>query len=748
MASTSPWVGRSVPRREGRDKVTGATRYVDDLHMEGMLHGVTVRSPIARGRIREIRYEGDVPWQEIVVVTAKDVPGKNEVKLIKTDQPLLADGVVNHCEEPVLLLAHPDRHLLEEARRSVVLDIEPLPAVHSIEAALEGDVVVWGEDNVFTEYRVSRGDVDSVWDRAHLVLEGEYTTGAQEQMYIETQGMIARADPERGLEIWGSLQCPYYVQTALCPMFDLPPEKVRIVQAATGGGFGGKEEYPSILAGHAALLAWKSGRPVKMIYDRLEDVAATTKRHPSRTRHRTAVDEGGRILAMDIDFVVDGGAYVTLSPVVLSRGTIHAAGPYKCEHLRVRARAVATSSPPHGAFRGFGAPQSIFALERHLDRIADRLGIDPAELRRRNLLTAGASTAVGQVIHEPIDLSHLVDVAQEKAGWVQRRAEYDRWNATTDGPIRKGIGIAVFYHGSGFTGAGEVHLASKAIVQAHSGGTLRVLAASTEIGQGTTTIFSQIVADAAHVGLERVEIAEPDTDEVPNSGPTVASRTVMVVGNLLAKATADIVAQLRAAGHLAETWDEAGFAAACAAWFRDHDTLEGRAQYEPPAGVHWDEKNFSGDAYSAYAWAAYVASVEVDLRTAEVAVTDFVAVQEIGKTVNPVLAGGQIEGGVAQAVGWALYEEVVWRDGAVANPQMTNYIIPTSVDTPPIRVFFLDPFEKSPVAKGIGELPMDGPAPAIVNAVAHATSADPMGIPLMPETRLPLLSGPTEKKSA
>lgn len=748
MSSTSPWVGRSVPRREGRDKVTGAARYVDDLHMDGMLHGVTVRSPVARGRIREIRYEGDLPWDEIVVVTAKDVPGKNEVKLIQTDQPLLADGVVNHCEEPVVLLAHADKHLLEEARRNVVLVIEPLPSIHSVEEALQGDTIVWGEDNVFTEYRVERGDVDAVWERAHMVIEGEYTTGAQEQMYIETQGMIARADPESGIQIWGSLQCPYYVQTALCPMFDLPPEKVRIVQAATGGGFGGKEEYPSILAGHAALLAWKTGKPVKMVYDRLEDVAATTKRHPSRTRHRTAVDADGHILAMDIDFVVDGGAYVTLSPVVLSRGTIHAAGPYACENLRVRSRAVATSTPPHGAFRGFGAPQSIFALERHLDRVADRLGMDPAELRRRNLLRAGGTTSVGQVIHEPIDLSHLVDVAQKESRWAERRAEYEHWNATTAGPIRKGIGLAVFYHGSGFTGAGEVHLASKAVVRANPDGTLRVLAASTEIGQGTTTIFSQIVADAAHVGMDRVSIAPPDTDEVPDSGPTVASRTVMVVGNLLAKATADIVAQLRAAGHLHETWGDAEFATACAAWFRDHDALVGRAQYEPPAGVHWDEKNFRGDAYSAYAWAAYVACVEVDLRTAETAVTDFVAVQEIGKTVNPVLAGGQIEGGVAQAVGWALYEDVVWRNGAVANPQMTNYIIPTSVDTPPIRVFFLEPFERSPVAKGIGELPMDGPAPAIVNAVAHATGRDPLGIPLMPEILLPLLATTTEKKSA
>jgi CO/xanthine dehydrogenase Mo-binding subunit len=732
------WVGRSVPRREGRDKVTGATKYVDDLHADapelaGLLHGVTVRSEVPRGRIKEIRYEGDLPWDEIVVATAADIPGANEVKLIHTDQPLLADGVVNHCEEPIVLLAHRDREVVHKARRHVVVDIEPLPSIHSIEEALRGDTVIWGDDNVFTHYTAGRGDPDSVWDAAPHVLTGEYFTGAQEQMYIEVQGMIARFDPEEGVTVWGSLQCPYYVQTALCPLFELPPEKVRIVQMATGGGFGGKEEYPSILAGHAALLAHKSGKPVKMIYDRLEDVAATTKRHPSRTRIKSAFTDDGKLLALDIEFIIDGGAYITLSPVVLSRGTIHAAGPYACEHVRVDSKAVATSSPPHGAFRGFGAPQSIFALERHLDRMATQLQLDPAQLRRRNVLRSGQTTSVGQTIHESIDLSALIDRALEKADWAGKRKLYEEHNARGDSPLRRGLGLAVFYHGSGFTGAGEVHLASKAVVEGTADGRLRVLAASTEIGQGTNTVFSQIVADAAKVGVDRIEIVQPDTAHVPNSGPTVASRTCMVVGNLLAQATGDLLGQLRAAGHLGQTWTADELTAACKAWFGDHDELVGRAQYKPPAGVHWDDKAFCGDAYSAYAWACYVASVIVDTRTAEVRVDDFVAVQEIGQTVNPVLAGGQIEGGVAQAIGWAVYEDVVWKDGRVANPEMTNYIIPTAVDTPPIRVEFMPPYASDPVPKGIGELPMDGPAPAILNAVAHATGVDPCHVPLMPE---------------
>ena len=620
------------------------------------------------------------------------------------------------------------------------VEYAPLPSIHSIDEALAADTVIWGTDNVFTHYTAGQGDVDAVWGSAPHELSGEYTTGAQEQMYIEAQGMIGEYDPDAGVTIRGSLQCPYYIQTALCPLFDLPPQKVRIVQMATGGGFGGKEEYPSIIAGHAALLAYKSGKPVKIVYDRLEDVAATTKRHPSRTKIRSAFDDTGKLLALDIDFVIDGGAYITLSPVVLSRGTIHAAGPYACDNVRVDSRAVATSSPPHGAFRGFGAPQSIFALERHMDRIAEHLGLDPVDVRRRNVLHRGQTSSVGQTIHEPIDLDRLIDRALTNADYAAKRKAFAEHNATTTGPIRKGIGLSVFYHGSGFTGAGEVHLASKAVVEATADGRLRVLAASTEIGQGTNTIFSQIVGDAAHVPIDRVDVVQPDTAHVPNSGPTVASRTCMVVGNLLAQATGDLVAQLQGAGHLPAEWNAEQFTAACKAWYADHDALVGRANYQPPAGVHWDEKNFRGEAYSAYAWACYVAAVTVDTRTAEVRVDDFVAVQEIGKTVNPVLAGGQIEGGVAQAIGWAVYEDVVWKDGRVANPQMTNYIIPTAVDTPPIRVEFLEPFDPQPVAKGIGELPMDGPAPAVLNAVAHATGVDPRTVPLMPETLMDLLT--------
>src|SRR6266498_5027217 len=450
-------VGKSVPRKEGRKKVTGEARYIDDLTFPDMLYGATVRSPAPRGLIKNISFAGDLPWEEFVIVTAKDIPGQNSVALILNDQPYLADTQVNHAEEPVLLLAHPNKYLLEEARRNVRVEIEELPAVFSLAESLDQKEIVWGEDNVFKKFLVDKGNVDDVWDRADFIVEGQYYTGAQEQLYIENNGAIAQVSADEGVTAWGSMQCPYYVHKALVKLFGLPEDKVRIIQTETGGGFGGKEEYPSLIAGHAALLAWKSGKPVKIIYDRAEDMVATTKRHPSRTRHKTAVTKDGKLLAIEIDFVIDGGAYCTLSPVVLSRGTIHAAGPYVCPNVRIRSTAVATNVPPHGAFRGFGAPQSIFALERQLDRVARTLGLTPDEFRRRNFLHQGDTTATGQVIEEKVEMDQLLDRAFALTDYHEKTQQFARENrkgqseetgGRSRSQIKKGIGFASFMHGA------------------------------------------------------------------------------------------------------------------------------------------------------------------------------------------------------------------------------------------------------------------------------------------------------------
>lgn len=726
-------IGKSVPRKEGREKVTGRARYVDDLAFPGMLHGVTVRSPTARGRIRGIFFEGDIPWKEITIVTAKDIPGNNCILLLIEDQPCLADGLVNHKEEPVVLLAHQDAYLLGEARRAVRIEIEPLPAIFTIEDSLARKEIIWGEDNTFKSVRVEKGDVESAWSVADCIVEGEYETGAQEQLYIEPQGMIARASPADGVTVWGSLQCPHYVHKALVSLFGLPKDRIRVVQTETGGGFGGKEEYPSMIAAHAALLAWKSGRPVKIIYDRAEDMAATTKRHPSKTRHRTAVSSDGKLLAMDIDFTIDGGAYETLSPVVLSRGTIHAAGPYDCPNVRIRGRAVATNAPPHGAFRGFGAPQSVFALERHLDRVAAAVGLAPDELRRRNFIREGQTLAVNQVVHERVEMGRLMDQAFEASDYHVKRKQYSTENPGA--AIKKGIGFACFLHGAGFTGSGEEYLASEVAAEATVEGRVRIRAGSTEMGQGTNTIFSQIAAETLGLDYEKIDIAQPDTANVPNSGPTVASRTSMIVGKLVESAAREIQTKLFQSGLLEQGYDAATFAKACGEYIGRFGALESLIKYQHPAELHWNDERYEGDAYGAYAWAVYVAEVSVDTRTAEMRVENFTAVQEVGRVIHPVLAAGQIEGGIAQGIGLALYENIVWHEGRMVNAQMTNYIMPTSMDVPRIRVFFDEIAQgRGPAgAKGIGELPLDGTAPAIANAVAHATGADIRRIPLTPE---------------
>jgi CO/xanthine dehydrogenase Mo-binding subunit len=733
-------IGKSIPRKEGREKVTGRARYVDDLKFPGMIYGTTVRSPRARGKISAIRFDPSIPWTEFTVVKAADIPGKNCIALLIDDQPCLAAEVVNHPEEPVVLLAHPDKYLLEEARRAVTIEIDPLPAIFSMEDSLARKEIIWGHDNVFKSYQVNKGHVEHAFRDAELVVEGTYETGAQEQLYIEPQGMIAQAGPE-GVTVWGSLQCPYYVHKALVLLFGLPKDRIRVVQAETGGGFGGKEEYPSMIGAHAALLAWKSGRPVKIIYDRAEDMVATTKRHPSRTRHRSAVTRDGKLVAMDIDFTLDGGAYETLSRVVLSRGTIHAAGPYFCPNIRIRSRAVATNAPPHGAFRGFGAPQSVFALERHLDRVAKAVGLAPDELRRRNFIHPGESVAVGQVIHEKVDMDRLMDRAFEMSGYSEKRKRFAAENPGKT--IRKGIGFASFFHGAGFTGSGEEHLASEVAAEATRDGRVRVMAASTEMGQGTNTIFSQIVGEALGIDQEQIEIVQPDTGKVPNSGPTVASRTSMIVGKLVESAALGIRQKLTDAGLLTAGYDGPAFNEACRRYVDEIGPLTSFAKYEHPRDLHWDDERYEGHAYGAYAWAVYVAEVSVDMRTAEVRVDDFVAVQEVGKVINPVLAAGQIEGGVAQGIGMALYENVVWQEGRMVNGQMTNYIMPTSMDVPSIRVHFEEnPYERGPAgAKGIGELPLDGTAPAIANAISHATGVNVTRVPVTPEVLSELLEG-------
>jgi CO/xanthine dehydrogenase Mo-binding subunit len=730
-------------RREGPGKLTGAAKYTDDLVFPGAWFGTTIRSTEARARLVAIELDPDVDWSKVVVATAEDIPGENLVSSIKDDQPLLVPvgGEIRHVAEPVALLAAADRETLRHLRGHIRLVTEKLEPVFDPEQS----------DHVFAQYEVSRGDLEAGFAGAHLVLEGEYRVGHQEQLYIENNAMIAVPGEDGGIVIHGSMQCPYYVHKALKRALKLTSVQARVIQEETGGGFGGKEDFPSVIALHASLLAIKARRPIRMIYERHEDIVATTKRHPAIVRHRTAFAKDGTLLAQDIDVVMDGGAYCTLTPVVLSRGVLHAGGPYRCPNVRLRGRATRTNTAPNGAFRGFGAPQTEFAAEMQMSRAAERLGMSPADIRRVNVYRLQDTTPTGQVLRESVageevleqalGASHFERIRERTAREAEDRAGF---GAIPAGPLRtgdrrtaNGIGLALAWHGAGFTGSGEVYLASVASVELTADGRIRVLTANTEMGQGTKTVFPQMVAAELNVPVDWVEYAPQDTAEVLDSGPTVASRTVMVVGGLVILAARKLKAAVegRSGG---VPFHEA---------FRDDARTNGATRidqaFEPYPGVVFDDATYLGDAYPAYGWAAAVASVEVDLDTYEVQVRDVIAVDDVGKVIHPILCEGQVEGGTLQAVGYATIEEMKLQDGRYLNDRLATYLIPTALDAPHIRSILVEaPFSGSPHgAKGVGELPMDVGAPAVVAAIHDATGVWIHDLPATPEKIMAALHG-------
>jgi CO/xanthine dehydrogenase Mo-binding subunit len=713
-------------RREGPSKLTGAAKYTDDLVFPGAWYGATIRSTEPHARLLSIDLDDAFDWRRVVVVTADDIPGENVVSLIDDDQPVLVPvgGEVRHQAEACALVAAPDRATLREARRHVRLRTERLPAVFD---PLESDVQ-------FAHYTVERGDAAAAMRDAAVVIEGTYRVGHQEQLYIENQAMIAVPREDGGVTVHGSLQCPYYVHKAMKRALAMGDELAVVVQEETGGGFGGKEEYPSMIALHAALLALKCAKPVRMIYDRHEDISATTKRHPAVIRYRSGVGLTGELVAQEIEVIMDGGAYCTLTPVVLSRGTLHAGGPYRCENVRITGRAMATNTPPNGAFRGFGAPQTEFAAEMQVNRIAEALGASPLDLRRRWAYREGDVTPTGQVLRESVAAIEVLEAAAEAAGFERHHAQTRAMReARTDGArTASGIGLALAWHGAGFTGSGEVRLASVASLELTDDGRIRILTASTEMGQGTKTIFPQLAAEALGVEPDEVEIAPQDTSIVPDSGPTVASRTAMVVGGLVIRAAE----RLRA--HVEEATGRP-FAES----YRDAGPVRIDQQFTPYPGEPFDDKTYRGDAYPAFGWACAVAAVDVDLDTAEVTVRECVSADDIGTVIHPVLAEGQVEGGTLQAVGYATIEEMKLIDGRYVNDRLATYLIPTALDAPRIQAILVEkPFSGAPHgAKGVGELPMDVAAPAVLAAIHDATGVWIHDLPATPERILAALTG-------
>lgn len=717
-------IGESPPRPDGFAKVSGAARYVDDLVLPGMWHGATLRSPHPHARLRSVRFDPAAAPAGTVCVTAADLPGPNGVQLLDDGWPILADGTVLHVGEPVALVAAPTRLAARQALAAVTVEYEPLPPVFTLEGA--------GSLPPLYELGLESGDVDAGFSSADRVIEGEYRTGHQEHIYIECQGMIAEIEGDGTVRVTGSMQCPYYVHRALAYGLGIPEDKVRVRASVVGGGFGGKEDFPSALALHAALLARACGRPVKMVYDRHEDIVATSKRHPALIRHRTAVDRDGRLLALDGEILLDGGAYRTLSSVVLSRALLHAFGPYRWPSVRLRGTVRRTHTPPNSAFRGFGAPQVEFAIERQMDLIARSLGVDPYEIRARNVVEPGDRLPTGQVLDKTTSARLCLEEAERLTGFRAKwqAQEEARDQEAAEGEPRHGIGLALFFHGAGFTGNGERKMKSPVTARLLEDGRIEVLTAMTDMGQGCVAVFPQIAAAAAGIGPEDLVFAEPDTGEVPDSGPTVASRTTMIVGSLIARTVSELRDRVLAQAKPGESFREAA-----RRYRREAGPVEVTFHHEPPADQSFDESTYRGAAYPTYAWGADVVEVEVDPDTLAVKPLKVTAVCEVGRAIHPTLCAGQIEGGTLQALGWALLEEVKLQDGRYLNDRLATYIIPTIKDSPRIDVHLLEQaWEGGPFgAKGVGELPMDGGAPAAVQAIENATGLAVNEIPATPE---------------
>ncbi|MBW8877120.1 MAG: xanthine dehydrogenase family protein [Acidobacteria bacterium] len=724
-------IGESPPRPDGFAKVSGSARYVDDLSMPGMWHGATVRSPHPHARIRAIRFDPDAAPAGAVCVTAADLPGPNGVQLLDDGWPILADGFVLHVGEPVALVAAPTRLAARQALAAVTVEYEPLAPVLTLEEAAPLPPLY--------ELRLESGDVDEALGRAAHVIEGEYRTGHQEHIYIECQGMIAELADDGGVPgilVTGSMQCPYYVHKALVHGLGLPEDRVRVRASVVGGGFGGKEDFPSALALHAALLARACERPVKMVYDRHEDIVGTSKRHPAVIRHRTGVDRDGRLLALDAEILLDGGAYKTLSPVVLSRALLHAFGPYRWPSVRLQGKVLRTHTAPNSAFRGFGAPQVEFAVERQMDKIGRALGLDPYEIRARNVVVPGDRLPTGQVLDETTSARLCLEEAERRTGF------REKWRALeaaheADGEPRRGIGLALYFHGAGFTGNGERKMKSPVTARLLEDGRIEVLTAMTDMGQGCVAVFPQIAAAAAGIGPEDLAFAPPDTGDVPDSGPTVASRTTMIVGGLIAQAVSELRDRVLARSAPGESFREAA-----RRYRNEAGPVEVTIRHEPPADQAFDESTYRGAAYPTYAWGADVVEVEVDPDTLAVRPLQATAVCEVGRAIHKTLCAGQIEGGTLQALGWALLEEVKLQDGRYLNDRLATYIIPTIKDCPRIDVHLLErPWEGGPFgAKGVGELPMDGGAPAAAQAIENALGCPVDEIPATPERLMKTLN--------
>ncbi len=752
-------VGRPVPRIDAVEKVTGKARFADDVSFPGMLHAKVLRSTRASARILRLDVSAARALEGVeVVITANDIPGENACHVVEDDQPFLADGIVRYHGEAIAVVAARTRAIAEKAVGLIIVEYEDLPGVfHPVEAMKDGAHQVQEDrDNVISHFRVVKGDAAKAMETADIIVEGEYSTNYQEHAYIEPQGATVVPNADGSVTVYATCQCPFYVQTGVAQGLGLPLAKVRVIQTVTGGGFGGKEDYPSLLSGYAGFAALATGRPVKLIYTREEDLQCSSKRHPSVSKFRTGVMKDGTIVAQEVEYILDAGAYVTLTGVVLFRGNAHAIGAYDVANVKVDSYGVLTNRVPCGAYRGFGSPQIIFAGETHMDAIADKLGMDPLELRRKNALGIGKRTMTDHLIEESCGFAECIDEATLSSEWGAKRAEYDA--QPLDVRKRRGIGCATIYYGVGLGATGKVLDKSGALVQVHADGSVLVAVGTTDMGQGHKTVMAQFAAEELGIDVGRITVIEVDTALVPDSGPTVASRSTLMSGRAVMDGCRQIRERMAELACKKLGCDEVEFAEgqvtpkgggegmafnalALQCWL-ELVHLAASGFFRTPA-TSWDEETGLGELYVTYSWATDIAEVEVDMETGEVTVLSIVAAHDVGRAVNPMAVEGQIEGGAVQGMGYAMMEDLVSENGVILNPGLNDYLVPTTKDAPVITPIIVEhPYPRGPHgAKGIGEPSLMAAPGAVTNAISHAIGARVNDLPVTQERIVRAIKG-------
>ncbi len=750
-------VGTSPPRVDALEKVTGSLRFSADMPMEGVLHGALVRSPhphalikgIDAGEARRVRGYLDL-------VTARDVPGLNRWGIFRTDQPVFCEEKVLFVGDVVALVVAVTREAAKEAASRVRVNYELLPAVLDPEEALEPDSpLVHDSGNLISHCRVRRGDVEKGFREADVIVEDIYHVPFVEHAYLEPDCIVVTPNPNGTITARGAMQAPFTVRKNLARVLALPLSEVQVVAVSMGGGFGGKEDSSIDVAVRAAVAARKLRRTVKVELDREEINLATSKRHPMKFRCRMGATQYGKLTAIEGTFWDEQGAYASLGPHVPPAGGVHLqatvmmAGPYVVPNVKVDGYLVYTNKTYSGAMRGFGVPQVTFLHESMMDELARRLGMDPLEVRLRNVLRAGDETSFGQRLQDSVGLEETMLSASGATGWKSRWASPPE---VLEGGRRlyRGLGMALGWFGVGLgvgldAGGANVHVGDD--------GSVLVGVASVEMGQGLKTVMTQMAAEVFGVELCRVRLTEADTDTVPESGPTVASRSTTVVGNAVVGAALEVrrtmaeVAGEELEAHPDDLLFRGGrvfvgghperslrFEELALKCYLSGKRLVGQSWWAPPSSS-LDPDTGQGNPYHVYIFGTQVAEVEVDVETGETKVLSIAAAYDVGRAINPLQVQCQIEGGVSMGLGYGVMEDFLVDEGIPLTPDLSRYLIPTSLDMPSVKPIIVEaenalgPYG----AKGIGEPPCIPTAPAITNAIFNAVGARVYGLPASPE---------------